>query len=121
MKTCPNCNAQVDENAPFCSSCGTSLTDAQWQQSLAQRPKHIGLALTSLILGIFAATSFFYGGAFLGGFISIGLGGISRSRKDDGKGMAIAGMILSAIGIFITIILFVVFNVRPIPLIPPKK
>ena len=34
MKICPNCQMQVDDNAPFCQNCGTSFTtNNQYQQS----------------------------------------------------------------------------------------
>jgi len=34
MKICPNCQMQVDDNAPFCQNCGTSfVANNQYQQS----------------------------------------------------------------------------------------
>lgn len=32
MKTCPNCHAQLDDNAIFCTACGTQFAAAQPQQ-----------------------------------------------------------------------------------------
>lgn len=32
MKTCPNCHAQLDDNAIFCTACGTQFGAAQPQQ-----------------------------------------------------------------------------------------
>ena len=33
MKTCPKCNAQLDDSAIFCTSCGTQFGGAQPQQN----------------------------------------------------------------------------------------
>lgn len=32
MKTCPNCNAQLDDNAVFCTNCGKNLGEQAQQQ-----------------------------------------------------------------------------------------
>lgn len=31
MKTCPNCNTQLDDSALFCTTCGTQFGNAQPQ------------------------------------------------------------------------------------------
>lgn len=67
-----------------------------------------GLAIASLVLGIFSFFPFF--GLFFG-IISLVLGIIAlvqiRKGEYKGKGLAIIGIILSLCGIFLTIIMFV--------------
>lgn len=42
MKYCPNCGAQLPDNANFCSSCGTRFNNApqqQYQQPYQEQPR----------------------------------------------------------------------------------
>ena len=41
MKFCPNCGAQLPDNAGFCSNCGTPLgAPPQYQQPQYQQPQY---------------------------------------------------------------------------------
>ena len=67
-----------------------------------------GLAIASMVLGI---TSIVPGWCipylpFILGLIGVILGGVSLSKKQGGKGMAVAGLVTSIISLVIYLILF---------------
>lgn len=69
-----------------------------------------GLAIASMVLGI---TSIVPGWCipylpFILGLIGVILGGVSLSKKQGGKGMAVAGLVTSIISLIIYLILFIV-------------
>ena len=39
MKNCPNCNAQLPDDAVFCTNCGTNLGAAPVQPPVPQQPQ----------------------------------------------------------------------------------
>lgn len=74
-----------------------------------EKPK--GFAIASMIIGI---CSFLFSccGGFITFFSSIAglvLGIVSLKRNEDGKGMAIAGIVLSAVGIVLSICAIIIF------------
>lgn len=74
-----------------------------------EKPK--GFAIASLILGIGSlftccCTGFI---SFFAGVAGLVLGIISLKRNEDGKGMAIAGIVLSSIGIVLSIFIIILF------------
>ena len=91
MKTCPNCHAQLDDNAIFCTACGTQfgavppqqnaipLSRTQYLPSRMQYPLSLHLLLLmilmiiplNLIPRIFQTTRFFAMICYLMGFIGI--------------------------------------------------
>ncbi len=112
MAFCRNCGAPVDENAKFCAKCGAVQITQQVQQS-AQQPvqpapqpvyqqpvqpakKNNGLCTAGLVLSLV-------------GIITVGLTSIiglilsivglivANSKKQNGKGKAIAGIIISVV------------------------
>lgn len=40
MKTCPNCNSQIDDNAAFCTNCGAQLAAPAQPQYNAPQPAY---------------------------------------------------------------------------------
>ena len=69
-----------------------------------------GLAIASMVLGI---TSIVPGWCipylpFILGLIGVILGGVSLSKKQGGKGLAVAGLVTSIISLVIYLILFIV-------------
>lgn len=82
----------------------------QYAAQPAKKSNKIGFAIASLVLGIISILTCCcceIGALF--GIPGIILGGIAISKKYDGKGMAIAGVICSVIGIVICIVYWVLF------------
>ena len=136
---CPNCGAPND-GGKFCKSCGTPLPQVQsnvqqnnsYQQSYQQpvqqptyqQPNQYtppvqpeidpnektakGFAVTSLVLGILSLIC-------CGVVLSIPgviFGIVSLNKKKEQNGMAIAGIVLSAIGLVASIIIIIVSAVN---------
>lgn len=131
---CPNCGAPND-GGKFCKSCGTPLPQQappayqqtpppqqpyQQQQPPYQQPNQFtppaqppvdpeektakGFAVASLVLGIL---SLFCCGVILS-IPGAVFGILSLNKKKEQNGMAIAGIILSAIGLIGSIILIII-------------
>lgn len=85
-------------------------------QPPVQPPKRNGLAIASLVLGIFSLVFSCCCGILSCpcGIAGLILGVLALREKSDGKEMAIAGIIMSSIAVFLgilSIMLFVVFNI----------
>lgn len=77
-----------------------------------QAPKDgSGMAITSLVLGIISFILLCCGGCFsvVGGVVGLVFGIISLAQKQNGKGMAIAGVVLSGLSIVCGIIIFIIY------------
>lgn len=133
MKTCPQCQKQCEDNAIVCPNCGYlfSATQAPGEQGSAYRepqggfnsapqdgpgypsairPKD-GFATASMVLGIVGVVLSFCVIGIIPAIIGLILGIISkvRIRRDNlsGGGMALAGIILSAVAIVIFVIIVI--------------
>lgn len=128
---CSKCGAWIDNNAAFCPSCGNIPAARQpvpvyqpvvhyvqpvqhYAQPVPRAPrKPMGLAVASLVLGLVCMV---FGWCFLPvgiicalvGFI---LGLVSIIKRDDGRGMAVAGVILSAIFIALSVIFIITIGI----------
>ncbi len=107
MKICPSCTKANEDTAAFCSGCGTNMTAVTGSLAHPAEQKTSGMAVASLIFGIF----FFI---FPAAVMAIVLGHISHSqiKKSAGRlagaGMSLAGMILGYAGVaFIPFILII--------------
>ncbi len=97
MKYCSECGQKLNEKENFCSHCGHNIKDSKTitNQNKTNKPSLVGficsffLTITPIILCI------------------IGLVQTKRT-KEDGKGFAIAGLIISAIKL-ISLMLIIVF------------
>jgi len=102
---CPYCGSSLNNGETFCTHCGNNVMMNQ-QPMYAPQPSN-GMAITGFIL------SFIF--PILGLIFSII--GLSKAKQlnNSGKGLAIAGTIISAITIFIAIILLVggFFIIKP--------
>lgn len=68
-----------------------------------------GMAIASMVLGIVSLVLFCFVYVCVPcGIISIILGGITLAKKKAGKGMAIAGVVCSIIGIAVYVILTII-------------
>lgn len=83
-------------------------TDYQYQNQPVQPKKSIGLAVTSMVLGIVSLAFFCIPYLALPvGIVGLILGIVSIKGHKDGKGMAIAGIIMSSVGIVIAVIFLI--------------
>lgn len=106
---CSKCGAPIDDNATFCPNCGSSTSPAAaqpynyTQPQPAPQTKSNGCAIAGFILAFFMP---------LIGFI-LSIVGISKAKEcgGDGKGLAIAGLVLSLLDIIVYIIIIAVLLV----------
>ena len=109
MVFCRGCAKEIHETATMCPQCGASQNTiaATGQQSGTGSP---WMAIVSLVFGIICILSMLDDSEWdtdtimgLGFFSVIGLvfGIVSVNKKKPGNGMAIAGIILSAISLLI--------------------
>ena len=107
MVFCRGCGKEIHESAPACPHCGApqAAVDAQGKQLPAGS---IWMAITALVLGIVCVLAFFDDSSWdsetilgLGIFSVAGLvfGAVSLSNHSAGKGMAVAGVVMSAVSL----------------------
>lgn len=90
---CKNCGSEIDDNAVVCPKCGVATSKSTEKQSNS-------IAIIGFILSFFIA---------IAGLVC-SIVGYKKSKTLDGagKGFALAGIIISAAEIIITIIVYVV-------------
>ncbi len=125
MTFCPNCGNDLgDTQGSFCSACGKPIEELKTQDNVEHQPepetrrddellkpqvqyvekKTNGLAIAGFVVSFFAA--------LVGLILSwIALSQIKDNPNQDGKGLAIAGVIISAATIVITILIVVLLIV----------
>ncbi len=107
---CPNCGTPANENQTCCAKCGAALK-AQGNQPISNRSPGLGLAITSMVLGIVSLVLFCV--IYLAipcAIVGIALGGValSKAKKANAKsGMAVAGITCSCVSLGILIVLVV--------------
>ncbi|MBE6019891.1 MAG: zinc-ribbon domain-containing protein [Clostridiales bacterium] len=129
---CPRCGSEIQLSDPVCPKCGTRNVaympaqpeqqpyDQQYRQSYFPQPTYYvappanpsnGMAIAGFILSlIFAPWCLFF--ALFSLFTILGMIfsiiGLSKSKQlnGSGRGLAIAGIVISAISIFISIMSF---------------
>ncbi len=110
---CSKCGAQIDDSATFCQYCGTPTTGTPVNQQYYAPPVQQGTNGTSSNqTNGFAIAGFVL--AFFMPLIGLVLSivGLVKSKKDfggSGKGLAIAGIVISGVAILIYIIVFASF------------
>jgi hypothetical protein len=97
------------QQAPYQQPAQPDYQYQQYQQypNTAQKPS-TGMAIASMILGIASVvTSCLWFLSIPAGIVGLVLGIICLKNKQDGKGMAIAGLILSGVGIVAALIVII--------------
>lgn len=99
---CPKCGAQNADEAKTCAACGAEMPQAQQPAQPTQMPMATALrtspmAIWSLVLGILGFTCVAAIPGLILGIVSIRQIN-QKPRELAGKGLAIAGIVLSAVG-----------------------
>lgn len=103
---CPHCGAQIADDAKVCEACGAELSQQQQPAAPTEpqtefAPKTSPMAIWSLILGILG---WFICVTVIPGVI-LGILGLKqvkeKPREFTGSGLAIAGIVVSAVGVFV--------------------
>ena len=97
---CTNCGKEINDNAAICPYCGVVAN----KNALSNASSNTNQSNTMAIVGFIF--SFFF--ALVGLICSIIGFKIAPEFGGNGKGLALAGIIISSISIIITIIVFVV-------------
>lgn len=136
MKFCGNCGAQLEETAKFCPYCGNACDpDTQVQTPAAAEPvlpsptaqgytpygvspKTNGMAVAGFILGILSLFSWICCLGTITSILAIVFSAIGLSKikqtKEQGRGLATAGLVLGILGMLgyvIYIVLAFVYNI----------
>ncbi len=112
MAYCRNCGTQISDTAAFCSQCGCPVNAASNNspfidnQFTQNTPVKNSFATASMVLGILGVL--FYGAFFLGLPLNIvGLVLAIKSRKISASGKGTAGLVLTIIGLSLTVLAFI--------------
>ncbi|HIU74907.1 MAG TPA: DUF4190 domain-containing protein [Candidatus Pelethocola excrementipullorum] len=112
---CPQCGKEIDANEQACPYCGLPLNQSS-QGNPYQQPYHMqnqqpqgssGLSIASMVLGILSIVFSCLGLGWILGVIGLILGIVAIFNKNQGRGMAIAGITTSAISILLIILLLI--------------
>lgn len=116
-KFCTNCGTKLEDNVKFCTSCGKSVEEEGQAQSYnsqvvvnnngANQPTN-GLAIAGFVVSLVSLCCCGLG-AIVGLILSI-IGLVkAKDYNGNGKGLAIAGVIISAISILF-LIFYIIFS-----------
>jgi hypothetical protein len=118
---CTRCGHVNDERAFFCSNCGAPIgsragrgprPQSPPQYDQYERPYSDGLPLISLLVTIFG----FFVAGFIGPLIGVILGHVSlnrlrRSGQDQGRGLAVASLVIGYAMLILGLILLIALGV----------
>ncbi len=115
-KKCPNCGKNIDNNANFCINCGSKQTkEAEIKEektTTVESTNNVpvnGLSITGFVLSLL---SLLCCGLLSPLGLIFSIIGITKTEKEDttGKGLAIAGIIISSIMLLLFIIMLFTLN-----------
>lgn len=95
---CKNCGSQIDDNAVVCPHCGVATSRMRVSDDYSDRSNTI--AIVGFVLSFFIS---------LAGLVCSIIG--YKAAKNEGKdhgGLALAGIIISAISIGLCVLLFII-------------
>ncbi len=103
-KFCSNCGTEIAEGANACSNCGTLINKPQ-TASVNNNNQTNGFAIAGFVLSLVSLVC--CGATSLLGLI-FSIIGLVQSKKfnGNGKGLAIAGIIISCIFVIIVVLLY---------------
>ncbi len=123
-KFCANCGAEVSDGYAFCEKCGTPVNDAAPQAAPAGQPVYNqygpapqqqagnGMAVGGFVCSLIGLL------LCCGGIVSIvglilSIIGLNKSKQLNGagKGLAIAGIILGAIGVLCGVLVGILYGI----------
>ncbi len=102
---CVNCGKELNESDNVCSNCGTRVEGKKtYVNQVSESSKTNGFAVAGFVL---ALLSFFCCGSTSVLGLVFSIVGLVNSKKynDNGKGLAIAGIAISCVGVLILVIL----------------
>ena len=105
---CRNCGCELEDNVKFCSKCGAK-TNGEVVSINSTAPVYVNSQNPSRINGFSTAgfvLSFFWFLAILGLIFSI-LGYRQAKRENTSKGLAIAGIVISAVCIVFFVLIII--------------
>lgn len=112
--SCRKCGNEVDATADFCAECGTAITKEGVPPNIppgsyppSHAPSHektVGFAVASMVLGIVSIVLLcVWPIPIITAIVGLVLGAVSLKKNLGGRGMAIAGVVMSVIVIAIAI------------------
>ena len=112
-KFCINCGKEIAEGSNVCPSCGTPVNGAQATPTqtvvvnAAQPKQSNGMALAGFIISL--VSTILCCGSLNWLSLIFSIIGVVKAKdvNGNGKGLAIAGIIISCIGLILTILFFV--------------
>jgi len=118
---CPNCGTQNEDQAEYCASCNYYFEPRgdveeyaeEYAEPVMIEKRTSGLAVAALVLGILSIALLCIIIGFIPGILGIIFGAIAlgQIKKEpqviQGRGLAIAGIITSIIGILFSILLII--------------
>jgi predicted RNA-binding Zn-ribbon protein involved in translation (DUF1610 family) len=120
-RPCPECGEMIATNAVKCRFCG-AIFDPRlaFAARSSAGTSYNGQAVASMVLGILAFPGlcvFTFPGIIMGVmaiiFGGMALSGMGKSRNTQGKGMAIAGLVLGIVVVALTVVSVIVFIALP--------
>ena len=127
MKYCTNCGRELEEGAKTCGYCGVAIQGvseiaSNTNQSIDNSSTTVnkqnvstqqtnGLAVAGFVVSLVSFLCCCGGISIVSLILSIV--GLTQSKKinDSGKGLAIAGIIISAIGIIISVVFGIIYGI----------
>lgn len=106
-KFCTNCGKELGENDNACANCGTFVNDnKQVVSEMIQKPSGMtnGFSIAGFVLSIISILSCGTTSVLGLVFSIIGLVNVKK-YNNNGKGLAIAGIVISSIGLLMLIVL----------------
>lgn len=106
MKYCSNCGSQIPNGSNFCTSCGQPVNGGSqydsYQQPVQNNEGSNGYAIAGLICSLFVGS--------ITGLIFSSIGLNKSKSTGQGKGLAIAGIVISVVRLVLLPLILVVYS-----------